>query len=50
MKPGADAGYLGIDREAVWSVIQADLPALKAALERIQALLADRLPPAETPS
>ena len=28
-------GYLGIDLQAVWSVIEQDLPALSAALERM---------------
>lgn len=28
-------GYLGIDLQAVWSVVEQDLPALSAALERM---------------
>ena len=30
-------GYLGIDIEAVWSVVEQDLPALSAALDRMVA-------------
>ena len=30
-------GYLGIDDDTVWSIIQEDVPVLLSALEQIQA-------------
>lgn len=35
-------GYLGIDLDAVWLVIEQDLPALSAALERMLARMGER--------
>ena len=32
--------YLGIDLDAIWSVIETDLPQLKAAIERMSRTLA----------
>lgn len=36
-------GYLGIDLEAVWLVVEQDLPPLAAALDRMVARSVDRL-------
>ena len=34
-------GYLGLDPEAVWSVVEQDLPGLDQAIARLQSRLAD---------
>ena len=35
-------GYLGIDLEAVWSVVEKDLPALSSAVERMARSISSR--------
>ena len=35
-------GYLGIDDETIWSILQDDLPALLSALHELRATLAQR--------